>query len=291
MMSRWSKSVKFVCLLLCGGFTFLTTSARAKPTLTFQLPPALTNLPPFVGISRFVERKMLNDQMKTYTGVRQTNDSLVMIYHHDLTIAIVELGPEKSLLGCELIEINNDDEGAKVLKELATVNIPLQIDFREMVKLMKQCEKIDYMRKVKRQGAPESDQTTNRQHQTGYFTGATEGLSILSGILPGTKWCGTGDIAKTYHDLGTEATMDMCCRTHDLCPVKVRAYQQRYNLTNKSIYTKSHCKCDDMLFNCLKRTNTSASQFMGTIYFNVVQVPCVLDTERGYRFRKARTFS
>uniref|UniRef100_A0A1B0D9R2 Uncharacterized protein n=1 Tax=Phlebotomus papatasi TaxID=29031 RepID=A0A1B0D9R2_PHLPP len=39
------------------------------------------------------------------SGLRQKNDSLMMIYHHDLTIAVVELGPEKSLLGCELIEI------------------------------------------------------------------------------------------------------------------------------------------------------------------------------------------
>ncbi|XP_055712570.1 uncharacterized protein LOC129807377 [Phlebotomus papatasi] len=288
-MSRWSKSVKFLCLLLCGGFTFLTTTARAKPTLSFQLPPSLTNLAPFPGISRFVERRIQNDQMKTYTGLRQKNDSLMMIYHHDLTIAVVELGPEKSLLGCELIEINNDDEGAKLLKELSTVNRPLQIDFREMLKLMMQCQMIDHMRKVKRQGTTsDTDQTTKRQHQTGYFSGA--GLSLFSGIIPGTKWCGTGDIATTYHDLGTEAPMDMCCRTHDLCPVKVRAYQKRYNLNNNSLYTKSHCVCDDMLYSCLKRTNTSASQLMGTIYFNVVQVPCLQDTQRGYEFRKSKEF-
>uniref|UniRef100_A0A1B0D9R1 phospholipase A2 n=1 Tax=Phlebotomus papatasi TaxID=29031 RepID=A0A1B0D9R1_PHLPP len=197
-MSRWSKSVKFLCLLLCGGFTFLTTTARAKPTLSFQLPPSLTNLAPFPGISRFVERRIQNDQMKTYT---------------------------------------NDDEGAKLLKELSAVNRPLQIDFREMLKLMMQCQMIDHMRKVKRQGTTsDTDQTTKRQHQTGYFSGA--GLSLFSGIIPGTKWCGTGDIATTYHDLGTEAPMDMCCRTHDLCPVKVRAYQKRYNLNNNSLYTK-----------------------------------------------------
>ncbi|XP_059619258.1 uncharacterized protein LOC132263492 [Phlebotomus argentipes] len=283
-MSRWSKSVKFVCLLLCGGFTFLTTTARAKPTLTFQLPPALTNLRPF---THFVELRAQNEQMKNYTGVRQKNDSLVMIYHHDLTIAIVELGPQKTLLGCELIEINNDDEGAKALQELSNVNRPLQINFREMLRLMMQCEMIDYVRKVKRRS--ESDQTTKRQHQSGYFTGA--GLSLLSGILPGTKWCGTGDIANNYHDLGTEASMDMCCRTHDLCPVKVRAYQKRYNLNNQSLYTKSHCICDDMLFECLKKTNTSTSQFMATVYFNVVQVPCLQDSQRGFEFRKARQFT
>lgn len=66
----------------------------------------------------------------------------------------------------------------------------------------------------------------------------TSPFSLFSGIIPGTKWCGTGDIADTYHDLGEDATMDRCCRTHDLCPLKVRAYQKRYNLNNNSIYTK-----------------------------------------------------
>lgn len=28
-------------------------------------------------------------------------------------------------------------------------------------------------------------------------------LSLFSGVFPGTKWCGTGDIAKNFHDLGT----------------------------------------------------------------------------------------
>lgn len=27
-------------------------------------------------------------------------------------------------------------------------------------------------------------------------------FSFLSGVFPGTKWCGTGDIAKNFHDLG-----------------------------------------------------------------------------------------
>lgn len=40
-----------------------------------------------------------------YSGKRLTNDSLIMIYYHDSTIAVTELGPQKLLLGCELIEI------------------------------------------------------------------------------------------------------------------------------------------------------------------------------------------
>jgi len=31
-------------------------------------------------------------------------------------------------------------------------------------------------------------------------------------IMPGTKWCGQGDIAENYHDLGYHADVDKCCR-------------------------------------------------------------------------------
>lgn len=41
-----------------------------------------------------------------------------------------------------------------------------------------------------------------------------------------------------YEYLGTETTMDSCCRTHDLCPIKIRAYEAKYNITNNSLYTK-----------------------------------------------------
>lgn len=107
-------------------------------------------------------------------------------------------------------------------------------------------------------------------------------------VLIGTKWCGTGDIAKDYHDLGAEASVDRCCRTHDLCPVKVRAYTKRYNLTNNSLYTKSHCKCDDALFKCLKSSESPTAHIMGNVYFNLIQVPCVDEGEKGRkRFRGA----
>ncbi|KAE8742304.1 hypothetical protein FOCC_FOCC012183 [Frankliniella occidentalis] len=101
--------------------------------------------------------------------------------------------------------------------------------------------------------------------------------SLLSGILPGTKWCGTGDIAANYFDLGSEKDIDRCCRTHDLCPVKVRAFQSRYGLSNMSFYTKSHCICDDMLLTCLKASKRPTANIMGNIYFNLLRVPCVED--------------
>lgn len=80
----------------------------------------------------------------------------------------------------------------------------------------------------------------------------------------GTKWCGTGDIASTYNDLGTETIMDRCCRTHDLCPVKIRAYQRRYKLHNNSLYTK--CVIFVVIFIILIFF-TSLISFQGPIVF------------------------
>ncbi|XP_055606291.1 uncharacterized protein LOC129754333 [Uranotaenia lowii] len=327
--------MKKMLLILCCGVLTLLTTARAKPTLNFQL----SQIP---GFTQIIERK-LQESMKNYSERRLDTGSLRMIYFHDQTVAVVELGPEKRLIGCELIEIYNDAEGHELLRNLSSINRPLEISFRDMIKLMDQCEQVDRINSKLRfrataapptrsapasldhvayrindsdddaeEGNEESSTTStslsifqlmtgggNRNAVTSGSDGGSQNsrrgifntspFSLLSGIIPGTKWCGTGDIADTYHDLGDDATMDRCCRTHDLCPLKVRAYQKRYNLNNNSIYTKSHCKCDDMLYDCLKKTNTSAAQVMGSIYFNLVQVPCVEEMPNGtMRFRKAR---
>uniref|UniRef100_A0A182UDD1 Phospholipase A2 n=1 Tax=Anopheles melas TaxID=34690 RepID=A0A182UDD1_9DIPT len=308
---------RFLLVLLVGILSGkLLTTARAKPTLPFQL----SQIP---GFTHIVERRLM-DAMKTYSERRLDVESLRMIYFHDQTVAVVELGPAKRLIGCELIEIYNDADGLELLRNLSAINRPLEISFRDMIKLMEQCEQVDRLNErnsyrateapdassvayriagpddpIDETGNGSADQTggssnggflamimKNRSSKRGIFYSSS--FSLLSGIIPGTKWCGTGDIAESYHDLGDDATMDRCCRTHDLCPMKVRAYQKRYNLSNNSIYTKSHCKCDDMLFECLKQTNTSAAQVMGSVYFNLVQVPCVEDTPAGPQFRKAR---
>ncbi|XP_055632175.1 uncharacterized protein LOC129772327 [Toxorhynchites rutilus septentrionalis] len=318
---RWrsSRRMKRMLLILLSGVLTLLTTAKAKPA-AFSLQ--LSQIP---GFTQLVERKLL-EAMKSYSERRLDAESLRMIYYHDQTVAVVELGPQKRLIGCELIEVYNDAEGHKLLNNLTSINRPLGISFRDMIKLMEQCEQIDRINAKNNfrptrlppnttpasnsvgyriddgndeGGGGESDSTTAASigifkllaHRTKDQNANRWGIlpfTLFSGIIPGTKWCGTGDIADSYHDLGEDATMDRCCRTHDLCPLKVRAYQKRYNLSNNSIYTKSHCKCDDMLYECLKKTNTSAAQVMGSIYFNLVQVPCVEDTPTGMAFRKAR---
>ncbi|EDW62309.1 uncharacterized protein [Drosophila virilis] len=305
----------FASMLFCALLGYLSSSvALAKPTLSFSLPHGLQGFPSFQSFTQqIIEQRSLR-QMKTYSGKRISNDSLIMIYYHDQTIAVTELGPQKLLLGCELIEIYNDKEGKMLLNGLAKYNRPLEIKFEEMLKLMDQCEHVDklsYASKLRYKSSNEGSERSSGTSESEASGAGNDSLggsanqdgvslklaanifprspfSLLSGIIPGTKWCGTGDIAETYSDLGSEMAMDRCCRQHDLCPIKIRAYQNKYELMNDSLYTKSHCICDDMLFSCLKMTNTSASQLMGSIYFNLVQVPCLDGRSNQYKFRAAK---
>jgi secretory phospholipase A2 len=57
-------------------------------------------------------------------------------------------------------------------------------------------------------------------------------------LFTGTKWCGSGNIAANFTDLGSSQEADKCCREHDNCPDSIESWQSKYNLTNNSFYTK-----------------------------------------------------
>jgi len=59
------------------------------------------------------------------------------------------------------------------------------------------------------------------------------GLSIT---VPGTKWCGPGNIATSYDDLGTEREVDMCCRAHDNCEEKIAPQEEAFGLRNDGVF-------------------------------------------------------
>lgn len=285
-------------LVICCIAVSSPPQASAKP-FAFSFP-AGWSLAGLVGGRGEGEARGGAAGVKPYTGRRVANDSLRMVYHHDQTVAVVELGRGKLLLNCELIETIDEDDTRRLLHQLSRINRPLQVSFPQMIKLMMQCQQVESS-DGEAESPPEpvswlgaaggaGGAARARLDAGGAHAGLLGGspLTLLQGIIPGTKWCGTGDIAANYHDLGAARRLDRCCRTHDLCPTKVRAFSHRYNLTNNSLYSKSHCKCDDMLFDCLKATNTSAAHLMGHIYFNIVQVPCLDDAPSGRKFRDAK---
>ncbi|KAL0852851.1 hypothetical protein ABMA27_012648 [Loxostege sticticalis] len=94
-------------------------------------------------------------------------------------------------------------------------------------------------------------------------------------IVPGTKWCGAGQLAETYAELGDHhRNEDRCCRAHDNCRRNIGPFKRRFGYFNFRPYTVSHCRCDRRFRACLKLADTSVSNMVGKLFFNVVQTKC-----------------
>lgn len=93
-------------------------------------------------------------------------------------------------------------------------------------------------------------------------------------VYPGTNWCGNGNTATSYHDLGEHTETDKCCRAHDHCPYAIAGRATKYNLYNIRLNTLSHCACDIAFKKCLKRANSNVADEVGTIFFDVFGMKC-----------------
>ncbi|XP_055003851.1 muscle M-line assembly protein unc-89 [Boleophthalmus pectinirostris] len=91
---------------------------------------------------------------------------------------------------------------------------------------------------------------------------------------PGTLWCGAGNMADNYNQLGDFAETDSCCRTHDHCPHVIHAFSSNYGYTNFKWHSISHCDCDETLKACLRKVNDTSSRVVGQAFFNVIEAPC-----------------
>jgi len=96
------------------------------------------------------------------------------------------------------------------------------------------------------------------------------------GFFPHTNWCGNGDIAKNYNDLGKFKEVDSCCRTHDHCPFHVLKGKIKKFYLNQNKMTVNLCSCDEAFFDCLKgMKHRLASSIVGWMFFDVRKNPCV----------------
>ncbi|KAF4103969.1 uncharacterized protein proca1 [Onychostoma macrolepis] len=91
---------------------------------------------------------------------------------------------------------------------------------------------------------------------------------------PGTLWCGAGNIADHYDQLGEFGETDKCCRVHDYCPYVIHAFSSNYGYTNFKWHSLSHCDCDNALKECLRLVNDTSSRVVGQAFFNVIEAPC-----------------
>lgn len=86
--------------------------------------------------------------------------------------------------------------------------------------------------------------------------------------FPGTKWCGPGNTADGYDDLGSDAETDKCCRQHDHCD-NMASGEEKYGLKNDDFFTRLHCLCDKEFKHCLRTVNSRRGNYIGNFYFNV----------------------
>ncbi|XP_043483014.1 phospholipase A2-like [Leptopilina heterotoma] len=105
-----------------------------------------------------------------------------------------------------------------------------------------------------------------------YFNGpAVIGTNF---VYPGTKWCGKGNVAFHYNDLGKYAKTDACCRDHDHCNDVIHSTETKYNLTNLAPFTRVHCSCEEKFYNCLQQSRDKVGSKMGILYFNILDTKC-----------------
>jgi len=65
-------------------------------------------------------------------------------------------------------------------------------------------------------------------------------------IMPGTHWCGTGNVSTDGRDYGNVVATDRCCQQHDSCALTIAGFTTKYGLFNYRFHTISHCECDDV---------------------------------------------
>ncbi|ODN05148.1 Acidic phospholipase A2 PA4 [Orchesella cincta] len=215
------------------------------------------------------------------SGRMMLTEPIGISYYDGETIATVYVNPNGNVTHCDLLEVNFADEQLAALKMLATQNkIIEKIGFHAMLNLIKACQSLDVTNENPDQNGGNNEVTQDPLllNPIDVLVGKKKNMwSMISGILPGTKWCGLKDIAEDYNDLGSQRELDKCCRSHDLCPRKVLAFRSAYGLVNWSLYSKSHCECDSSLYDCLKRAaiKNPTAELVGNFYFNVLRAQCI----------------
>ncbi|KAJ6645631.1 Phospholipase A2 [Pseudolycoriella hygida] len=111
---------------------------------------------------------------------------------------------------------------------------------------------------------------------------------VSTQIMPGTKWCGKGNVASNYDDLGIFADVDICCRDHDHCKVFIPANSTRYGLSNVNLLSPIlNCDCDETFRKCLHKVSSTASNLVGSFYFGFAST-CI---KREYPIVKCKRYT
>jgi secretory phospholipase A2 len=235
------------------------------------------------------------------------NKTIMRFFRNNRTFAsVVYTNPVQNdkrlprrLINCHLVDLERHSSDVALYEAKYDIRT-IDVEFRDMMQLIEACTNI--ARTPKRPG-PAQQQKQTHHHQSVGAGGApataanssgggvreaiqeisshdsSDLLAIWRGILPGTNWCGMGDRATSYNDLGFESDIDICCRAHDFCPIRLSAFSFGYGVFNWSFYTRSHCWCDKNFLDCLRRAESPLSSVVMKFYFGIMKTTCLNDNE------------
>lgn len=176
------------------------------------------------------------------------------------------LSDEDPLVRCDMWDL---EKGLKSRKPPEGIlRMAIKADFDTVRDAINRC------RQLSEKTLPPDD-----EYRDGLEIMSTEDLislfSMKRGLMPGTKWCGLGDQANSYNDLGPKHRIDICCRAHDHCPIRSKPFRNDYGVLNIGLYTKSHCDCDADFYRCLREVRSRTADMLGNLYFNVMKLQCM----------------
>ncbi|RWS27226.1 Phospholipase A2 isozyme PA4-like protein [Leptotrombidium deliense] len=198
-------------------------------------------------------------------NIHTPNENFKIIALCDKTLAILDYSNGGDYLNdCELFDLEKNPETA--FRKAHKLDLPIQqVDFKTMKDTINRC------RELTQQIIPIKSIEENKVD----LNQTDDSWGLWRGLIPGTKWCGLGDTAKDYYDLGEKRDIDLCCRAHDHCPIRLKAFRYGYGLINFSFYTKSHCECDEDFHRCLKKQPDDFAATLGNFYFNIMKIQCI----------------
>ncbi|XP_066596934.1 phospholipase A2-like [Prorops nasuta] len=212
-------------------------------------------------------------RIKNIWSCRTKSNHIREVFYHEQTVVVADLGPDRKLHYCNILEVYETQEADELLEKLKSEHTTERMSLEEMIKLTHQCELLEKFQtdySVIPSSFKGKEVTLKKQ------TSKTS-LDSLSSATIGTKWCGPENKADHYHDLGQNVNIDRCCRRHDLCPVKIRPNDTKYNLTNTGEYTKYHCLCEEEFHTCLRFFDDPAGNIIGRTYFSYYPINCIDD--------------
>ncbi|KFM82479.1 Phospholipase A2, partial [Stegodyphus mimosarum] len=206
-----------------------------------------------------------------------------------LLIVTWSKNPQQEMPKVTNCEIYSDEEVVKRIVKEAGENTVSKPSMQEMIDLIEDCTEL-LRRKGKGTARTEfygleyfSESNRRRRSNEVESRVSEETLNRWKSephdsnlVFPGTKWCGAGDKAQSYDDLGEQEGVDKCCRAHDLCDDMLRAGEKKDNIINDSSFTKLNCTCDNEFYDCLLKDDSKTAITIGNTYFNVLRRECYM---------------